>query len=145
MSLAILTPPAVEPVSLAEAKLHLRVTADAEDALIARLITAARQQVEALCGLALITTAFRQTFEGPAPNPPDLARGPVQSVDHVSDDRRSIDFTAGFGGDASAVPAGLKQAVLALVAFGFDHRGEEGPGSTAPAEPWLAPWLRVRL
>ncbi|MFX4450886.1 phage head-tail connector protein, partial [Acinetobacter baumannii] len=80
---------------------HLRVTSDAEDALIGRLITAARQQVEALCGLALITTAFRQSFDRPAPDPPELARGPVQSIDHVPDDRRSIAFTAGFGAAAA--------------------------------------------
>ena len=143
--LTILTPPSVEPISLAEARAHLRVTTDVEDALIARLNVAAREQVEALCGLALIATQFRQSFDRPAADPVELARGPITSIDHVSDDRRSIDFTAGFGTSADAVPAGLKQAVLALVAGGFEHRGDDATALIAVAEPWLSPWRKLRL
>jgi uncharacterized phiE125 gp8 family phage protein len=52
------TPPAVEPVSLAEAKAHLRVGHADEDALISTLITAARWHIEAATGLRLISQGW---------------------------------------------------------------------------------------
>lgn len=54
MSIAVIGPPAVEPVSTAEAKRHLRVESAAEDGVIAAIIIAARALVEAACGRALI-------------------------------------------------------------------------------------------
>lgn len=48
MPLRVITPPADEPVSLAEAKLHCKIEPDVEDddALVSGLITAAREFVE---------------------------------------------------------------------------------------------------
>jgi len=45
MGFKVITPP-TEPVTLAEARLHLRVTDTAEDALIGVWITAAREVCE---------------------------------------------------------------------------------------------------
>lgn len=59
MALKLKTAPASEPVSLDEAKDHLRVTGSDDDSLIASLITMARERAESICGRALIT----QTWE----------------------------------------------------------------------------------
>lgn len=51
----VVTPPASEPVSLTEAKLHLRVDSADDDALITGLIKTAREHVEDHTGRALVT------------------------------------------------------------------------------------------
>lgn len=69
MPLQLVTPPAEEPVSLAEAKLHLRVDSPDEDALITSLIAAARQAAETLTGRQLVTARWKlvlDSFPGPS-------------------------------------------------------------------------------
>lgn len=69
MPIQLVTPPTEEPVSLIEAKLHLRVEFDEDDMLIASLITAARQAAETLTGRQLTTARWRQVldcFPGPS-------------------------------------------------------------------------------
>lgn len=51
--------PAAEPLTLAEAKAHLRVDGTDEDTLITALIVAAREQAEAFLRRALITQTWR--------------------------------------------------------------------------------------
>lgn len=58
MPLQLVTPPAQEPVSLAEAKLHLRVDIGEDDALIEGLISAARQACETRTGLQIVTARW---------------------------------------------------------------------------------------
>ena len=53
MTLKLITAPATEPVTLAEAKVHLRC-GDDEDALLGVLIQAAREQAEHQLGRALV-------------------------------------------------------------------------------------------
>lgn len=55
--------PALEPVTLAEAKAQLRLGHDSEDALIAGLIRAARDEVERATGTALIDQSWRLALD----------------------------------------------------------------------------------
>ena len=50
MTIRQLTPPESEPVTLEQAKGFVRVDTDADDALLSLLITAARQEAEAITG-----------------------------------------------------------------------------------------------
>jgi uncharacterized phiE125 gp8 family phage protein len=63
MPLQIVTPPALEPVTLDEAKAHLRVGTADEDALIATLITAARARAEWHLGRALVAQGWIQWLD----------------------------------------------------------------------------------
>lgn len=82
MALVLTSGPAVEPVSLAEAKAHLRVDTASEDALVSSLIITSRLHIEAALGLALITQAWSHFIDawpdsGPAV---PLPLRPVQSI-----------------------------------------------------------------
>jgi len=61
----VTAPPQLEPISLSEARLHLRIDSDntADDALIAVLITAAREQAEHETGRRLITQTREMTLD----------------------------------------------------------------------------------
>lgn len=85
MGYALVSPPASEPVELAEAKAHLRVTSSDEDDLITELIVAAREICEMTTGRSLITQTWRADFpcfpvSGEALR---LPHGPVQSVTSI--------------------------------------------------------------
>ena len=78
MTALVTSPPALEPVTLAEARAHLRVTATAEDALIERLVAAARAEVERLTRRALIRQGWRLYLDGWPPG--RAVRFPVAPV-----------------------------------------------------------------
>ena len=185
------TPPAVEPVTASDLRDQLAETADGlPDAQADALIAEARELIEQMTGLALITQTWRmaldhwpaghqQWWDGVrqmaitelyAPNSlraVHMPRYPLQSVDAVTvfDDagndavvniaatfdidtyRRpgrmvlrngatwpialrnsnaiEIEYTAGFGDTASAVPAILKRAVKQVAAYLHQHYGDE--------------------
>ena len=84
MALVLISAPAAEPISLAEAKAHLRIDADDEDALIGQLIVAARMFAERNLGLALITQGWSYFLDfWPRSSCVTLPTSPVQSVSAV--------------------------------------------------------------
>ncbi len=59
MTAALITGPALEPVSLDDAKAHLRLDTDDDDTLVMTIITAARLHVEAATRRVLIEQSWR--------------------------------------------------------------------------------------
>lgn len=64
MTSYLLAGPAVEPITLAQAKAFLKVDDEAEDALIETLIAASRMHVEGVTGRALIEQSWRLVLDG---------------------------------------------------------------------------------
>ncbi len=84
MALVLTSAPALEPVTVAEAKAHLRVTGEAEDTLIASLILTSRLHIETALGLALITQSWRLLRDSwPEGRHVDLPLRPLQGVEEV--------------------------------------------------------------
>ncbi len=85
MTAFVTAPPAIEPVSVAEARAHLRVTSAEEDPLIARLIVAARSEVERRTRRALIAQSWRLYLDRwPAGRVVRLPVTPVAAVTAVT-------------------------------------------------------------
>ncbi len=99
--LKVLTPPSAEPVSVADAKIHCRISTlnTVEDDLVAGLITSAREQIErvsdrALASKRLLLTLdrfpgygcsnyFYNNWQGYCDHVLRLPRAPVQAVESV--------------------------------------------------------------
>jgi uncharacterized phiE125 gp8 family phage protein len=180
MPLELTTPPASEPITLAEAKAHLKVDTDADDALIERLIAAARARAEWHTGRAFVTQSWIFWLDA-WPETIDLPLPPLQSVLSITaytradiahtlsssdytvannrialkdgrapptDLRRlnavAIAFTAGYG-VASDVPAPLRVAILSLIAFLYEHRGEAPADLPQDILAHLAPYRVLKL
>ena len=84
MGLALIAPPEEEPVSLAAAKLHLRVDGTDEDAYIRGLIAAARQDAEHQTGRAIVAQTWRLSLEAFPAGDIELPRPPLQSVKSIT-------------------------------------------------------------
>jgi len=83
MASTLLTAPSVEPISLTEAKAHLRIDHTAEDDTITEMIVAARQALEDSSGLALITQSWRVALDAWPGLFVELPKRPAQSVTEV--------------------------------------------------------------
>jgi uncharacterized phiE125 gp8 family phage protein len=85
MTIAELSPPGAEPITLAETKAHLRLDDGAEDELLASLIRTAREYLERETGLALIRRSFRLYLdEWPEQRVIRIVKGPVQVIESIT-------------------------------------------------------------
>ena len=82
MNLKITTAPTVEPLTLTEAKAHLRVTSTADDTLITGLIKTARQQAENFTGRSLASATFELVMDS-FPYQIELPMPPVESITSI--------------------------------------------------------------
>lgn len=177
MTSYLLAGPAVEPITLAEAKAFVRVDDTIEDDFLTTLIAAARLHVEGTTGRALISQTWRVGLDDwPESREVTLPVGPLVSLTSINvyDDagtptalalaqfqpetdvapakiflpatisgmpvmreRRAIeiDYVAGYGTDLEDVPTDLRQAVLTLIGYWFEHRDAvviAGSGAVVP-------------
>ena len=175
-SLTRATPPAVEPVSVSEAKAHLRVDISDDDSYISTLITAAREWCEQYLDRTLINTQWTMRldsfpYEIELPRPPIATSGTTTAValtytlgddstatlsttayrvDRNStpgvvrqlragtwpanlDDYNAVAVTwwAGYGASGTSVPAGIRHAILMLVAHWYDGARQAAVSSGA--------------
>jgi len=76
--------PSVEPVTVAELKLHSRIDTDAEDSLIEECIAAAREAYENYTSRVLVTSTVKQFYDAvPSGREIVLLRGPVSAISAV--------------------------------------------------------------
>lgn len=82
-SISVVTQPTEEPISLSEAKLHLKQDSDADDSLISSLIVSARQYCESYVGQQLVTATRRLKLDCFSGWRIELPYPPLQSVTSV--------------------------------------------------------------
>ncbi len=171
MPMQLITPPAAEPVSLAEAKLHLRVDFDEDDALIKALISAARQAAEMLTQRQLVTARWHMVLDSfPGPSlmgvPAGqtftlpghailLTKSPVTSVVEI----RYLDMagvsqvmpSAHYTVDKACEPARITPVFGQIWPVALPQIGavsvtfDAGYGSAADVPEGLKSWIKLRL
>lgn len=167
MSLTLIDPPAVEPLTLAEAKAHLRFPYSDEDTLIEALISAAREMAESTTQRALVQQTWRQIEDQP-PRVVLLRKWPVLEVVSIKADgvavelaavetvvgdnacvamangsiwpgrRLEIEYRSGFGADGAEVPKTIKQWMLLQVGTLFENRETLNVGNIVTSMPHVS-------
>jgi len=156
MALKLITPPAAEPISLAEAKAHLRVDTTDEDALITALISAAREHAEHVTHRAFITQTWELAVDAFPAAEILLPRPRLISVVSVKyDDAAEVEQTmdaADYALDTYSEPGWLLPAYGSTWPATLDAanavrvRYTAGYGATASAVPQgLKAWMLLRV
>lgn len=128
----VITPVAVESVTLEEAKLHLRVDGTDEDALIGGLISAAREWAEHYTGRALAPQTLEMALDQFPEDFIDLDLPPVSSV-------TSIKYT-----DSTGVEQTLATDQYAFSLYGEARRISLTYGNSWPTTQAIANAVRIR-
>ncbi len=144
MSLVMTGAPALEPVSLAEAKAHLRVDGTAEDTFVSSLITTSRLQVEAILGLALIEQSWTWRIDAWPARGIELPLRPVLGVTLVRTQSADLSHVTlppssyildGQGAPARLVPSGTALPAPGVTALGIEIEFTAGFGPAATDVP----------
>jgi uncharacterized phiE125 gp8 family phage protein len=161
VALVQLTPPAAEPLTVAEAKNHLRIDSDItqDDALIGILISAARKYGEMVTGRSWITQQWRMVLDGFYSNDYgiiELDRGIVQSVDSItyldtSSVSRAMDLSV-LAKDFTSMPARISPVFGTVWPISLPQIGAvqinytAGYGAASSFVPeGIRQWMLVRL
>ena len=152
MSLSLNTPPAAEPVTLDDAKAHLKVDTTDDDALITSLISAARARAEWHTGRAFVTQSWTLWLDG-WPGIIEIPLPPLQSVASVTafalDDSATVLDAATYQVDTASSPArltlkpnasppvALRRINAIAIAFtaGYGDAGQRCAGAGARGDP----------
>lgn len=145
-SLTLLTPPATEPVTLVEAKQHLRMDTTSDDALITNLIVAARLLAELWTGRSLITQTWLMRLDAaPVSNFVRLPKAPLQSVSFIKTyddaDVASVFAASNYFVDTASAPSrvilrlGASWPSVARTANGFELQFVAGYGPNGSDVP----------
>lgn len=132
MILRLASTPAVEPVSIEEAKAHLRLESDEDDDYVETLIQGAREVTEKSLGRGLVTQTWELTLdEFPDEEEIELPKGALASV-------TSVQYL-----DANGV-----LQTLATTEYEVDSKSEPGKVRLAYAKSWPTTrerWNAVRV
>jgi uncharacterized phiE125 gp8 family phage protein len=130
--------PAIEPITLAEAKQFLRVDNSADDAPITLMITGAREAAERYLGLSFITQSWKLTLAEYLPETVPLRFGPVQSI-------TSVTILLEAGGTQVLSASGYRLSIdkraieilTPITGYRFEIVYQSGYGATAASIPGL--------
>ena len=138
MKRILLAGPATEPVTLAEAKAHMRIDATDEDDLIGALLAAARVAAEAEIRRVMIEQSWRAFVENWPASSLELPVQPALSVDAVraidDDGAATVLDPEDFAFDAADGTVELVNAVAGADHYEIDFKAGYGAaGSDVPA------------
>jgi uncharacterized phiE125 gp8 family phage protein len=136
MSLALLAPPAEEPLTLADAKAFAKIETPDDDMLVQALILSARMHVEAATRRLLVTQSWRLGLDTAREGRILVPVAPVQSVAAI----RRIDASgvasvvdpSTYTADIASVPSVIRLAAAAEGRIEVDLVLGYGPASAVP-------------